>query len=137
MDPNEVAVKVGQDLDKTYLRFSELLVGLAGGTVGIIIAFLIGSKLLESSCLAWVLFVGLLLLAVSIVLCVGCYLYYLQSLENNPIYQLALGISIENIDQTRHKKDKRIHQAFLHFQLLFFILGEMCLVIYTIPRIFC
>lgn len=130
----DTAIKVGQEIDRQQLRFSELLLVLAGGTIGIIAAFMIRVEP-GSFSFKWLLVIGLALLSVSVLLAFIFLIFFIMILIWNYHYRVSQfkdkKTYIDRLEcDDKQKYWKKLSKWILGFQSSSFVVGELLIILF-------
>ena len=90
-----IEAETWKEVGQRYLRLVEILIGLSGGIIGVLCAFLVQAETIKHLRGAWFLLTSLILFGVSLVLGVLSILYYTWSLEANPRFRIGPGNLLE------------------------------------------
>ena len=90
-ESDEVDRQTREEINRRYMRLVEILIGLAGGIVGILCAFLVQTETLKHVKGSSFLLVSLILFGVSLFIGVMAILLFVWSLEENPRFKIWRG----------------------------------------------
>ncbi|MBU4174530.1 MAG: hypothetical protein KKB90_09720 [Actinobacteria bacterium] len=130
VEPDGVSEKVGQEIDKQLMRFSELLLVLSSGTIAAVVVFFTSVEKKN------LLTVGIIFLGLSIFIGLLSLVFYLLALSWNYYYRLDQGKKGEDKEACRCKQEcyKCLLRIALGLQSVLFLAGECLLFVFIRVR---